>query len=93
MNTVSFADLNLAPEILKALGKSKDEIRRARQLTTEDVQDCLTELFCQRGVPEYVRSDNGPEFTSQKIRAWLNELGTGTLFIEPGSPWENGYIE
>ena len=45
------------------------------------------------GVPKYVRSDNGPEFTARQIRTWLNELGTGTLFIEPGSPWENGYIE
>lgn len=67
--------------------------RVARQLKADDVQDCLTELFCQRGVPEYVRSDNGPEFTADTIRTWLNELGTGTLFIEPGSPWENGYIE
>lgn len=62
--------------------------RVARHLTAEDVQDCLTELFCQQGVPEYVRSDNGPEFTAQKIRTWLNELGTGTLFIETGSPWD-----
>jgi len=67
--------------------------RVARQLKAEDVQDCLTELFCVRGVPKYVRSDNGPEFTARKTRRWLNELGTGTLFIEPGSPWENGYIE
>ncbi len=62
--------------------------RVARQLTAEDVQECLTELFCRHGVPEYVRSDNGPEFTSQKIRTWLNELGPSTLFIEPGSPWD-----
>jgi transposase InsO family protein len=67
--------------------------RVARQLKTDDVQDCLTELFCRHGVPEYVRSDNGPEFAATQIRTWLNELGTGTLFIEPGSPWENGYIE
>ena len=56
-------------------------------------QDGLTELFCSRGVPEHIRSDNGPEFTSQRIQHWLNELGTRTLFIEPGSPWENGYTE
>jgi putative transposase len=64
-----------------------------RRLTAEDVQECLPELFCSRGVPGYIRSDNGPEFTSRRIRRWLSELGTRTLFIEPGSPWENGYIE
>ena len=68
-------------------------VRVARQLKAEDVQACLTELFCTHGVPKYVRSDNGPEFTADTIRTWLNELGTGTLFIEPGSPWENGSIE
>lgn len=67
--------------------------RVARNLTGEDVQECLTQLFCQRGVPMHLRSDNGPEFTARKIRKWLNELGASTLFIEPGSPWENGYIE
>ncbi len=67
--------------------------RVARQLTTEDVQACLTELFCRHGVPQHLRSDNGPEFTAKQIRKWLNELGAQTLFIEPGSPWENGYVE
>jgi len=65
----------------------------ARQLTVEDVQECLTQLFCQRGVPLHLRSDNGPEFTAKKIRKWLNELNASPLFIEPGSPWENGYVE
>jgi transposase InsO family protein len=68
-------------------------IRVGRRLTAEDVQECLTELFCSRGMPKHIRSDNGPEFTSYRIRRWLMELGTRTLFIEPGSPWENGYIE
>jgi transposase InsO family protein len=68
-------------------------IRVGRRLTAEDVQECLTELFCSRGMPKHIRSDNGPEFTSYRIRCWLSELGTRTLFIEPGSPWENGYIE
>ena len=68
-------------------------IRVARKLKSEDVQECLTELFCKRGVPQYIRSDNGSEFTAKKMRSWLNELEVGTLFIEPGSPWENGYIE
>lgn len=68
-------------------------IRVGRRLTAEDVQECLTELFCSRGMPKHIRSDNGPEFTSDRIRRWLSELGTRTLYIEPGSPWENGYIE
>jgi putative transposase len=68
-------------------------IQVGRKLRSGDVQECLTELFCKRGVPEHIRSDNGSEFTARMIRTWLNELGTRTLFIEPGSPWENGYIE
>ncbi len=68
-------------------------IQVGRKLKAGDVQECLTELFCKRGVPEHIRSDNGSEFTARMIRTWLNELGTKTLFIEPGSPWENGYIE
>ncbi len=54
---------------------------------------CLTELFVCRGVPEHIRSDNGPEFTANAVRNWLGRVGVGTLFIEPGSPWENGYVE
>ena len=50
-------------------------------------------LFVFRGLPEYIRSDNGPEFTARAVSNWLNGLGVNTLFIEPGSPWENGYIE
>jgi putative transposase len=68
-------------------------IRVGRMLTAEDVQECLTELFCWRGIPEHTRSDNGPEFTCHRIRRWLGQLGAWTLFIEPGSPWENGCIE
>ena len=55
--------------------------------------ESLSELFLLRGIPEYIRSDNGPEFTAKAIREWLHRLGTKTLFIEPGSPWENGYVE
>ena len=54
---------------------------------------CLTELFVRRGPPAYLRSDNGPEFTAQAVRGWLQRLGVTTLFIEPGSPWENGSVE
>jgi putative transposase len=64
-----------------------------RKLTTEDVVVQLTDLFVHRGVPEYLRSDNGSEFTAEALREWLQCLKVGTLFIEPGSPWENGYIE
>ena len=46
-----------------------------------------------RGVPEYIRSDNGSEFTAQAVRDWLKSVGVRTLYIEPGSPWENGYVE
>ncbi len=50
-------------------------------------------MFLLRGVPEHIRSDNGPEFTAKSVRKWLNRVGVKTLFIETGSPWENGYIE
>jgi transposase InsO family protein len=65
----------------------------ARSFTSEDVLDRLAELFVSRGVPEHIRSDNGPEFTAQAVRRWLSRLEVKSLFIEPGSPWENGYIE
>jgi putative transposase len=64
-----------------------------RSLTSEDVIDQLFNLFILRGIPEHIRSDNGPEFTAKAVMKWLNKLGVKTLFIEPGSPWENGYIE
>jgi len=64
-----------------------------RHITSQDVISVLTELFLQRGIPEYIRSDNGPEFTAKAVRDWLNRLDVKTLFIELGSPWENGYIE
>jgi transposase InsO family protein len=64
-----------------------------RRLTSEDVINQLYTLFLTRGVPEHIRSDNGPEFTARVIRKWLARMGVKTLFIKPGSPWENGYIE
>jgi transposase InsO family protein len=64
-----------------------------RKITSQDVIDRLFELFIFRGIPEHIRSDNGPEFTAKAIRSWLNRIGVKSLFIEPGSPWENGYIE
>jgi len=65
----------------------------SRRITSQDVIDQLYELFLLRGVPEHIRSDNGTEFTARGIRKWLAQIGVNTLYIEPGSPWENGYIE
>ena len=65
----------------------------ARRLTSEEVLERLSDLFICRGVPAYLRSDNGPEFTARRVRQWLTQVGVQTLFIEPGSPWENGYVE
>lgn len=64
-----------------------------RKIKADDVIDQLYNLFVFRGVPEHIRSDNGPEFTARAVRKWLASLGVKTLFIQPGSPWENGYIE
>lgn len=64
-----------------------------RKLTSNDVIATLSELFVQRGPPEHLRSDNGPEFCAKTVRDWLKRLEVKTLFIEPGSPWENGYVE
>ena len=64
-----------------------------RRINSQDVIDHLFNLLVFRGIPEHIRSDNGPEFTAKAIRNWLSRLGVKTLYIEPGSPWENGYIE
>jgi putative transposase len=64
-----------------------------RSITSEDVIDTLAELFAMRGVPKCIRSDNGPEFIAHGIRRWLGRVDVETLYIEPGSPWENGYAE
>lgn len=64
-----------------------------RGMTSEGVLDVLRDLFVIRGVPKYIRSDNGPEFIAQAIRQFLSSAGVGTLYIEPGSPWQNGYAE
>ncbi len=68
-------------------------IDAARRLRSEDVLERLSDLFVRRGVPKYIRSDNGPEFTAKRVREWLAKIVVKTLFIEPGSPWENGYCE
>jgi putative transposase len=64
-----------------------------RSITSHQVIERLADLFITRGIPEHIRSDNGPEFTAKAVRRWLGRLGVQTLFIEPGSPWENGYVE
>jgi len=65
----------------------------ARKLDSTHVLETLGELFVSRGPPEHIRSDNGPEFCAEAVRDWLTRLQVKTLFIELGSPWENGYVE
>jgi putative transposase len=64
-----------------------------RGITSEAVIDWLAELLAMRGVPRSIRSDNGPEFIARAIRTWLAQVGVQTLYVEPGSPWQNGYAE
>ena len=64
-----------------------------RRFRSDDVLAVLADLFVEHGPPEHIRSDNGPEFAAKAVREWLGKVGVTTLFIEPGSPWENGYIE
>lgn len=68
-------------------------IRVARRLKSHEVLDVLSDLFITEGMPDFIRSDNGSEFTAQSLRDWLKALGVRTAYIEPGSPWENGYNE
>ena len=69
------------------------EIKVGRRLNSFDVIEVLFDLFINRGVPKFIRSDNGAEFTAKNVRRFLEVIRVRTLFIEPGSPWENGYIE
>ena len=69
------------------------ELLPARHLTSLDVIDRLIAFMNEKGVPAYIRSDNGPEFIAKTIRAWLSRAGVSTLYVEPGAPWENGYAE
>ena len=68
-------------------------IRVARQLSSWDVIEVLADVMLVEGIPEYMRSDNGPEFVAKELRKWRQEVGAKTLYLEPGSPWENGYCE
>lgn len=65
----------------------------ARSIKAADVIDVLAQLVIERGAPEHIRSDNSPEFIAKKIRSWIQMIGSSTLFVEPGSPWENAYLE
>lgn len=64
-----------------------------RSITSEKAKDLLAEVIAQRGAPNYLRSDNGPEFVAKGLREWLADRGVGTAYIEPGSPWQNGFAE
>jgi transposase InsO family protein len=88
-NGVKFRILNIIDEYTRECLA----IRVKRNLTHKDVLEVLSELFWKRGVPVHIRSDNGSEFTAGRVRAWLTKLAVKPLFIEPGSPWENGYVE
>ncbi len=68
-------------------------IRVGHKLNSDDVLDTLSTLFITKGMPDYIRSDNGSEFTASMLREWLRQLKVNTVYIEPGSPWENGYNE
>lgn len=68
-------------------------IRVARRINSFGVIETLADAMLVHGIPEHIRSDNGPEMTAKVVRDWLQRIGSKTLFIEPGSPWENGYCE
>jgi len=85
----AFRMLNIIDEFTKECL----DITVERKITSHQVIERLAHLFITKGIPEHLRSDNGPEFTARVVRKWLADLGVKTLFIEPGSPWENGYVE
>jgi transposase InsO family protein len=68
-------------------------IKVDRKLSSAEALETLAELMLERGVPEHIRSDNGPEFVAKSVRDWIAAVGAKTAYIEPGSPWENGYVE
>ena len=88
-NGVPFRILNVMDEYTRECLT----VKVARRMTHKDVLDVLLDLFIERGVPVHIRSDNGSEFIAKKVRQFLSRLSVKPLFIEPGSPWENGYIE
>ena len=79
--------------VLDEWTRESPAIEVGRSITSKDVIAVLEYLFTVRGVPGFIRSDNGSEFIADAIKQWLQDNKVGTLYIEPGSPWENGYIE
>ena len=69
------------------------KIQVARKLRSSEVLNALAEVMAGRSVPKYLRSDNGPEFIAGEVQQWLGQMGIGTIYIEPGSPWQNGHVE
>jgi len=79
--------------IIDEFSRESLAIHIRRKLNSQDVLHVLGKLFLRHGPPEHIRSDNGPEFVADAVREWLGRLNVKTLYIEPGSPWENGYCE
>jgi transposase InsO family protein len=73
--------------------KESLDLHVARRIRASDVIDIFADVMVERGVPEYIRSVNGPEMVAKVLRHWLGRVGTKTAYIMPGSPWENGYCE
>ena len=88
-NGVKFSILNVIDECTRECLAVKVN----RRLNSHDVVEVLTNLFIQCGVPVHIRSDNDPEFIAKRVREWLEKLQVRPLYIDPGSPWENGYFE
>jgi len=86
----AFRTLNIIDEFIRECLA----IRVKRKINSTDVVDALTDLLILRGIPAWIRSDNGPKFVAQAVRHWIKAVGAKTAYIEPGwSPWENGYCE
>jgi putative transposase len=85
--------LRVCADIIDEFTRECLAIRINRKLNSTDVIDALCDLFILRGVPGHIRSDNGPEFIAKAVRDWIATVGARTAYIEPGSPWENGYCE
>lgn len=79
--------------VVDAFSREALAILVKRRVNSSDVLEVLAELVLARGTPSHIRSDNGPEFTAVAVRDWLGNLGVDIAFIEPGNPWENGYVE
>lgn len=88
-NGIAYRTLNIIDEYTRECLA----IKVKRKLNSKDVMDVLSWLFLTKGVPKHIRSDNGPEFIAKELRKWLERINVQTQYIEPGSPWENGYVE